>query len=48
MGIAFLGTPDFAVPSLQMLIDEGYELAVFTNPDRPKGRHGAMTPPQPP
>ncbi|NCB30476.1 MAG: methionyl-tRNA formyltransferase [Clostridia bacterium] len=45
MRIAFLGTPDFAIPSFQMLIDEGHELALFTNPDRPKGRHGALTPP---
>ena len=45
MRIAFCGTPDFAVPSLQMLIDEGYELALFTNPDKPKGRKGELTPP---
>ena len=45
MRIAFLGTPDFAVPSFQMLIDKGHELALFTNPDRPKGRKGELTPP---
>lgn len=45
MKIAFLGTPDFAVPSLQMLIDRGHTLALFTNPDRPKGRKGELTPP---
>jgi len=46
MRIAFLGTPDFAVPSLQMLIEEGYEVAgVFAQPDRPKGRGGKLTPP---
>lgn len=45
MRIAFCGTPDFAVPSLQMLIDEGHELALFTNPDKPKGRKGELTPP---
>lgn len=45
MRIAFLGTPDFALPSLQMLIDEGHTLHVFTQPDRPKGRHGAPCPP---
>lgn len=44
MKIAFLGTPEFALPSLQMLVDEGHELAVFTQPDRPKGRHGDLTP----
>lgn len=39
MRIVFLGTPDFAVPSLQMLIDEGYcVVGVFTQPDRPVGR----------
>jgi len=37
--IVFMGTPDFAVPSLKALIQEGYEIAgVFTQPDRPKGR----------
>ncbi len=45
MRIAFLGTPDFAIPSFAMLIEEGHELALFTNPDRPKGRHGVLTPP---
>lgn len=45
MRIAFLGTPDFAIPSFQILIEEGHTLALFTNPDRPKGRHGALTPP---
>ncbi len=44
MRIAFLGTPDFAVPSLQMLIDSGHDLAVFTQPDRPYGRHAKLTP----
>ncbi|WP_242973385.1 methionyl-tRNA formyltransferase [Clostridium thermosuccinogenes] len=39
MRIVFMGTPDFAVPSLKMLIDEGYEVAaVVTQPDKPKGR----------
>ena len=37
--IVFMGTPDFAVPILQMLIDEGYDVAaVFTQPDRKAGR----------
>ncbi|MEG1548605.1 MAG: methionyl-tRNA formyltransferase [Clostridia bacterium] len=45
MRIAFLGTPDFALPSLRMLIQRGDELCVFTQPDRPKGRHGTLTPP---
>ena len=39
MDIVFLGTPDFAVPSLKALIENGYNVkAVFTQPDRPKGR----------
>ena len=42
MRIAFLGTPEFALPSLKMLIESGHELAVFTQPDRPKGRGRRM------
>ncbi|SHJ55721.1 methionyl-tRNA formyltransferase [Clostridium cavendishii DSM 21758] len=38
MKIVFMGTPDFAVPSLKKLIDEFDVVAVFTQPDRPKGR----------
>jgi len=39
MKIVFMGTPEFAVPSLQALLDNGYEVcAVYTQPDRPKGR----------
>lgn len=35
----FMGTPDFAVPCLDMLVKEGYPVAaVVTQPDRPKGR----------
>lgn len=45
MRIAFLGTPEFAVPSLKMLIEEGHELAVFTQPNRPKGRGYSMVEP---
>ncbi len=38
-----MGTPDFAVPSLEMLIREGYEIvAVVTQPDKPKGRGNKM------
>lgn len=37
--IIFMGTPDFAVPSLMALHDSGYKVAlVVTQPDRPKGR----------
>ncbi len=45
MRIAFLGSPDFALPSLEMLIRAGHELCVFTQPDRPVGRHGTPVPP---
>ncbi|MBD3304888.1 methionyl-tRNA formyltransferase [candidate division KSB3 bacterium] len=39
MNIIFMGTPDFAVPTLRSLLDHAYPvLAVFTQPDRPKGR----------
>ena len=39
MRIVFMGTPDFAVPSLQALLDAGYNVVgVFCQPDRPKGR----------
>ena len=44
MKIAFLGTPAFAVPSLQALIDAGHTLCVFSQPDRPAGRHGTVAP----
>jgi methionyl-tRNA formyltransferase len=38
MRVVFLGTPEFAVPSLNALASEHDVLAVFTQPDRPKGR----------
>lgn len=39
MRIVFMGTPDFAAASLKKLIDDGFEIAaVFTQPDKPKGR----------
>jgi methionyl-tRNA formyltransferase len=39
MKLVFCGTPDFAVPSLQSLVDAGHEIAlVLTQPDRPAGR----------
>ena len=47
MRIVFMGTPEFAVPSLKALISEGFEISgVFTQPDRPKGR-GKKTLPSP-
>jgi methionyl-tRNA formyltransferase len=37
--LVFLGTPDFAVPTLERIVEAGHEVAaVFTQPDRPKGR----------
>lgn len=39
MRIVFMGTPDFAVASLQKLIDENYDVVgVFTQPDKPRNR----------
>ncbi|MFA6053693.1 MAG: methionyl-tRNA formyltransferase [Methylobacter sp.] len=39
MKIIFAGTPEFAVPTLQMLLDSKHEVcAVYTQPDRPAGR----------
>ena len=46
MRIAFLGTPEFAVPSLKMLVESGHEIAVFTQPDRPKGRGKSLAMPE--
>ncbi len=46
MKIVFMGTPEFAVPSLSALIGAGYEIAaVVTQPDRPSGRGKVLTPP---
>lgn len=44
MRIVFMGTPDFAVPSLQALIDAGHDVcAVYTQPDKPQGRKQILT-----
>lgn len=44
--IIFMGTPDFSVPILSMLREEGYNVvAVVTQPDRPVGRKRLLTPP---
>jgi len=43
--VVFMGTPEFAVPSLKALIEHGYEVVgVFTQPDRPKGRGNKLAP----
>ncbi len=45
MKIIFAGTPEFAVPSLQKLIDLGHNIcAVYTQPDRPAGRGQHLQP----
>jgi methionyl-tRNA formyltransferase len=39
MRIVFMGTPEFAVPTLEKIVESGHEIvAVFAQPDRPKGR----------
>ena len=44
MDLIFLGTPSFAVPTLEALVSAGHRvLAVFTQPDRPKGRGGDLS-----
>lgn len=44
MRIVFMGTPEFAVPSVRALIENGYELVgAFTQPDRPAGRGNKLT-----
>lgn len=46
MRTVFLGTPGFAVPTLERLAADGHEvIAVFTQPDRPKGRDQTPAPP---
>ena len=44
--IIFMGTPEFAVPSLQAMLDHGENIvAVVCQPDRPKGRGRKVQPP---
>ena len=41
--IVFMGTPDFAVETLDALVKNGYNVvAVVTQPDKPVGRHGSV------
>lgn len=48
MKILFMGTPQFAVPSLKALIDAGHKLCgVFSQPDKPVGRHQDRLQPTP-
>lgn len=47
MKIVFMGTPDFAVPSLRAVVQAGYEVsAVVTNQDEPQGRGLRVLPPE--
>ena len=46
MRLVFMGTPDFAVPTLKALISAGHNVVgVFTQPDKPVGRKQILTPP---
>ena len=45
MNIVFMGTPEFAVPSLQALLESSHRVVgVFTQPDRPRGRGNRLQP----
>src|SRR5919199_1362259 len=46
MRLVFLGTPAFAVPTLERIVKAGHDVhAVFTQPDRPRGRGQHPAPP---
>ncbi len=46
MRVVFMGTPDFAVDCLDILVGKGHEVVgVFSQPDKPQGRKQIMTPP---
>lgn len=46
MRVVFMGTPDFAVPCLKQLLQDGYQVPlVVTQSDKPKGRGHQLTPP---
>jgi methionyl-tRNA formyltransferase len=48
MRIVFMGTPQFAVPTLQALVEAGHEVvAAYTQPPRPGGRRGGQPTPSP-
>ena len=48
MRLAFMGTPDFAVPTLDALIAAGHDIvAVYSQPPRPGGRRGKAPTPSP-
>lgn len=46
MKVIFMGTPDFAVPSMERLLADGHEIVLaVTQEDKPQGRHQTLTPP---
>jgi methionyl-tRNA formyltransferase len=46
MRLVFMGTPEFALPSLRRLVQDGYDIAaVYTRADQPAGRGRSLTPP---
>ncbi|SDM73666.1 methionyl-tRNA formyltransferase [Acetanaerobacterium elongatum] len=46
MNIIFMGTPEFAVPCLDILVKDGHAVtSVYTQPDKPVGRRQVLTPP---
>src|SRR3989440_3435655 len=48
MRVVFFGTPEFAVPSLEALLGEGFDVvAVVTHPDKPQGRSRSTAVPPP-
>lgn len=48
MRILFMGTPEFAVPSIEALLQEGHQICgVFCQPDKPVGRHQNQLQPPP-
>ena len=45
--VIFMGTPDFAVPSVQKLIENGYDIPlVVSQPDKPRGRSKQLVMPE--
>lgn len=46
MRVVFMGTPEFAIPSLQAIVKSGHEVVlVVTQPDKPAGRGLKLKPP---
>ena len=46
MGLVYMGSPEFSLPTLEGLVKAGYDIVgIYTRPDRPSGRGRALTPP---